>query len=145
MAFTGTLVLGAVEQALTLYKVVPRVDVEHISIDGHLRMKRRGPDGFHIGLRTTVHDALDRAQLFHDRVSKDTHVVLEVVFTSAGLAHYTTANAGKDYQFQSMLSKRHNGGGDYDWGVWRFCQDLPLHAYNEAGTCLIASTWLDII
>ena len=65
MAFTGTLVLGAVEQALTLYKVVPKVDVEHICIDGHLRMKRIGPDGFHIGLRTTVHDALDRAQLFH--------------------------------------------------------------------------------
>ena len=34
---------------------------------------------------------------------------------------------------------------DFDRGVWHFQQDLPLLAYDQQGTCLIHSTWLQIM
>lgn len=76
--------------------------------------------------------------------SKDTHVVLEIRFSSLGVAHYTTLCQGPDYGFRSTLQKMSYRGAT-DWKVWHFHADLPLEAYDEQGNLLVTSSLKEII
>ena len=141
---TFGVVVDAVPEPLILYTVVPRTIVRAICSDGYLRVKTRGPDALHIELKMSLAEAIDDASLYYGRVSKDSHCALQVVFTPPGADHYATTCAGSMHSYQTVLCKEifHD---DVDRGVWHFQQDLPLLAYDQQGTCLIHSTWLQIM
>ena len=128
---------------MTFFKVVTKVDQPGIETDGFLHVKRAGPDAGYIGLRETVEDALERTELFHDKVSKASHCVLQVTFSALGLAFYTKENSGPDHYFKPMLNKK-IFNASADWGVWHFMGDMPLNAVDNAGNPLITCSWFGI-
>ena len=82
-----------------------------------------------LGLREESSGALQRAECVEGRanVSKDTHVLLQLVFTPKAVAHYTLACAGVEFNFAPMLIKQvYTGAEKKDWKVWYFHADLPL-------------------
>ena len=142
-AMTTPVQIATAPQPLWLYRVVPKSDFHPVSMDGHLRLKRVGPDAWHIGLRENISDAIERAKLFMNFVDKSTHCVLAIRFTSLGLAHFCRVSAGQEYRYKSLLCKKENWG-DRDFGVWHFYGDLPLHAIDSHANPLIQSEWYEI-
>ena len=127
-------------QGLVLYKAVALADQAAFAEEGKLPMKISGPDAGHVGLRESPDEALERASRFADRVTKETHCVLEVEFTKLGIAHFTQLRQGAELWYSPTLFKK-TYRGPTDWGVWHFLIDLPLHAVNEEGDVLIKSEW----
>ena len=92
----------------------------------------------YIGLRERVEDALERAQLNGQVVSKDTHVLLGLFFSQEGVAHDTLQNTGMGHNYIPMLQKciywdRH------DWKVWHFTGDITLQS-----STYLETKWLEI-
>ena len=83
------------EEGLILYKAVLQADVPEFKRNGILPLKRIGPDAWHIGLRESPQEALERTRLFHDRVGIDTHCLLQVRFTPLGVAHFAMHSQGQ--------------------------------------------------
>ena len=82
-----------------------------------------------LGLREEYSAALQRAECVEGKanVSKDTHVLLQLVFKPQAVAHYTLACAGVEFNFAPMLIKQvYTGGEQKDWKVWYFHDNLPL-------------------
>ncbi len=82
-----------------------------------------------LGLREESSEALQRAECVEGKgkVSKATHILLQLVFTPKAVAHYTLACAGVEFNFAPMLIKQvYTGGEKKDWKVWYFHADLPL-------------------
>ena len=75
---------------LYLYKCLLKTDVERILRGGFLPVKQQGPDEGYIGLRETPEGSVERAALFHDHVDKVTHWILQLEFSSHGIAYFTT-------------------------------------------------------
>ena len=98
------------------------------------------------GLREFPLDAVERAKMFYaGEVTKHTHVLLNICFTPAGVAHYTVENAGQTHNFASILSKMtYHKGEPIDWGVWHFLTDVPLKLEADDGTLLVHSEWKPI-
>ena len=137
-------VVHTASEGLTLYTFIPKAEQPLVAAEGCLRMKRAGRDAWRIGLRTSVQDALDRASHFNAHVSKHTHCVLQIHFSSLGLAYYTTTTPGSDFNFKPTLYKKQFNDRHNDWGVWHFLGDMPLNCVDGSGNFFIASTWLDI-
>ena len=92
-----------------------------------------------IGLRERAEDAIERYRLNFGEIEKEKVKVLEVTFTSLGLAHFTTQTCGQENRFCSQLSKK-TCGTDVDWGVWHFVGDLPLDQPHFLVAC-----WSEIL
>ena len=63
----------------------------------------------YIGLREDLMEAFNRAVWVYpdkDKVTKHTHAVPQVDFTAAGIAYYTTTNAGCYFNLKSCLNKK---------------------------------------
>ena len=129
------------EEGLILYKAVLQADVPEFKRNGILPLKRTGPDAGRIGLRESPEAALERASLYHDRVGKDTHCLLQVRFTPLGVGHFAVLCQGQEHAFCPTLFKK-TYRDDTDWGVWHFLEDLPLNAYSSDGRLMIESQWL---
>ena len=82
-----------------------------------------------LGLREESEEALQRAEFVEGKgkVSKATHILLQLVFTPKAVAHYTLACAGVEFSFAPVLIKQVYPK-DYkkDWKVWYFHADLSL-------------------
>ncbi len=89
MTTFGRTVVQGVSADLCLYKVIAVSDFPSIMKKGCIYLEERK-----IGLRENPTDALERECKIGESVSKDTHVVLEIRFSSLGVAHYTTLCQG---------------------------------------------------
>ena len=141
MTTFGRTVVQGVSADLCLYKVIAVSDIPSILKKGCIYLEEWK---WKIGLRENPTDALERECKIGGSVSKDTHVVLEIRFSSLGVAHYTTLCQGPDYGFRSTLQKMSYRGAT-DWKVWHFHADLPLEAYDEQGNLLVTSSLKEII
>ena len=128
------------DAALTLWLCMPeQAAVDCIARGGVVVRDHGGPKRL-LGLREQPEDAVERARLLGEgHVSKDSHLLLRIVSTHAGVAHYTVANAGAEHCYAPMPAKRVYSYGKTDWGVWYFHGDLPLHACltDEENTTLL--------
>ena len=71
------------------------------------------------GLRTSPHDAVERALLFGQNVTKESHLVFEVAFSIKGYVQYTlTPWPGKRYLLLYCSDMR--------FGVWHLQCPIPL-------------------
>ena len=128
---------------LVLYVVVAKVDMPSCLGLGHLPRRYVGGRDY-IGLRERPEDAVARAGLIsEDPVDKTTHVLLKIIFSTEGIAHYATTCAGSAHGFAARLYKN-TYRGEYDWKVWHFLEDLPLEARSSSGALYIRSEWMEI-
>ena len=141
--FDRTVVQG-VSADLLLYKVIAVSDIPSIQAPGCICLAEAGANQWKVGLRENLADAIERESKIGGSVSKHTHLVLEIRFSSLGVAHYTTLCKGADYGFQTTLQKM-SYRGDTDFKVWHFHADLPLQAYDEQGNLLVTSRLMEII
>ena len=137
-------VVAVVTPGLSLYKVVGHAELPTIVAAGHLYLRGEGPEQWNIGLRENLTDAIERENIVGEPVSKDTHVVLEITFTTLGVAQYTKLCQGPDYHFQPTLQKI-SYRGTTDWKVWHFHGDLPLQAFDAQDNLLITTRIMEII
>ena len=124
---------------LILYLAVHKDDVDCIKKNSKVPTRFTSPKKPHIGLREKIPDALARYRLaFGSTTSNEFLVVMRVVFTPLGIAHFTTDNCGVEHHFQCRLSKKiWEDCGDY--GVWHFIGDLPL-----ADDSMMKIEWLPV-
>ena len=113
------------EPELVLYLAVHKDDVACINQCGEVPLRLASPKRSTIGLREKMEDAVGRYCLAFGPTPKEELAVLRVVFTSLGIAHYTTDNCGPTHDFQCRLSKK-IWNDDVDYGVWHFIGALPL-------------------
>ena len=83
---------------------------------------------WHFGLCKSDDDAMQRSErLTGFPASKQSHALLEIKFTEAGWAYFSSTSAGKEYYFVSLLHKKADGHkSDVDPGQWRFHTHIPL-------------------
>ena len=127
------------EPRLTLFLVVHTDDVAHCQASGRVPTRFVSPKKNIIGLRERAEDAIERYRLNFGEIEKGKVIVLEVTFTSLGLAHFTTQTCGPANRFCSQLSKM-TYGTDVDWGVWHFIGDLPLDQPH-----FLVARWSEIV
>ena len=126
--------------ALTLYLAVPFGDIENIATAGCVPCTRG-----YIGLRESPAEALDRVRLATGvPADKDTHALLQIVFTCVGVAHFATTCAGLEQRYSPLLTKR-TYRDDTDWKVWHFLGDLPLRLEHESGELMVFSSWRSVV
>ena len=121
---------------LSLYLAVHKDDLDCIKAHDHVPLRFTSPGKSTIELCEKMEDAVKRYCWAFGPIPKEQLVLLQVVFTPLGIAHYTTENCGLPHNFQCRLSKKiWNDGVDY--GVWYFIGDLPLQKYSMmSGECL---------
>ena len=100
----------------------------------------------YIGLRESPEDAVVRAkQVYQDYFDPKTFVMLEITFTTFGIAHYTMQCAGQNFSFAPMLQKQTYSKDDpQDYKDWHFHGKLLLSECDEDGNHLITSKWVDV-
>ena len=113
------------EPSLVLYLAMHKHDVASIKAGGEVPLRHVSPKKSTIGLRERLEDAVERYSLAFGPTAKEELAVLRVVFTSLGIAHYTTDNCGPTHHFQCRLSKK-IWNDNVDYGVWHFIGALPL-------------------
>ena len=96
-------------------------------------------------MRESPEEAVVRAGQAGEPVAKDTHVILKVIFSTLGVAHFVTTYEDKSYHFQPILSKMCNKYATRDKGAWHFIRNLPLSLSDDHGNALVTTEWLDII
>ena len=121
---------------LSLYLAVHKDDLDCIKAHDYVPLRFTSPGKSTIELCEKMEDAVKRYCWAFGPTPKDQLVLLQVVCTPLGIAHYTTDNCGPSHDFQCRLSKKiWNDGVDY--GVWHFIGDLPLRKYSVmSGQCL---------
>ena len=128
----------AAPQSLILFKICSRHEKESAQ---QAQLLRKENDWQYIGLRETREAASYRATTqvkTYPPVNEETHVILEVIFTPFGIAHFATAaDVGAD-RCQSVLHKMRKS---WDEGNWHFTRDLPLCLNDARGNPLIRSEW----
>ena len=102
-------------------------------------------DWWYIGLRESPDEAVVRAGLVDETVNKDSHVILMVIFSLLGVAHFTTTCEDETYHFQPILHKICNRSATHDKGVWHFIRNLPLSLFDKQGNHLVSSQWMEIM
>jgi len=102
-------------------------------------------DWWHIGLRESPEEAMVRAGQVGEPVNKDSHVILMVIFSPLGVAHFTTTCEDQTYHFQPILHKICNRYATRDKGVWHFIRNLPLSMTDDQGNQLVSSEWMEIM
>jgi hypothetical protein len=122
---------------LVLYDIVEWTRADNSLVEGKLKIEDHK---WHIGLRPSAQEALDRAVHMDSKVSKHSHVVLQVTFHPLGVAYFCTTCQDQSYQFKPMLYKMHYGGAK-DWGAWRFLVDLPLHLKTDMGQPMVSTKY----
>ena len=122
-----------------LYAAVPKSRQADCQLAGVLV---RDDDWYYIGLRQREDWAVSRAEMF-GTVTKDTHVMLEVIFTPLGQAHFLTKLTGADFNHMPMLHKVWKKGRQ-DHGTWHFIGDIPLFLLDKEGHALVHSRWKEI-
>ena len=116
---------------LVLLAAVHKDDILCIHATQTLWRRLLRGDKPYIGLRERAEDAVERAEYF----TKDTHKILKITFTTAGIAHFTTNTTGAAFHFASSLSK-HIYNDDTDWKVWHYIGDLRLNSSYQRGVQL---------
>ena len=123
---------------LQLYTVVQRTQVEDCISNNLLEIP---PGWWHIGFRESPEEAILRAEQAGDPVSKHTHVILKVVFSTLGVAHFATTCEDSSYGFQPILSKYCKWNAKHDKGAWHFIRHLPLTLNDDQGNILVTTEW----
>ena len=127
--------MANVLQPLELYKVVAKTDI-HRYIRGNLLTR----DGwYHIGLRQTPEQAIEREMHMGQAFDKDDYAVLKVTFSVHGILHFATMAEDATYFFQPVFHKVLHSNSSVDKGVWHFTRDLPLSMSDSQGNELIWS------
>ena len=117
---------------LTLWFCMSRDKVVQCLAKGVLPRSEGGYKNL-LGLREEYEEALQRAEFVEGKgkVSKATHLLLQLVFTPEAVARYTLACAGVDFSFAPVLIKQvYPKGSKKDWKVWYFHADLPLVSHE---------------
>jgi hypothetical protein len=123
---------------LVLYDIVEWTRVVKSLVERKLKIEDQK---WHIGLRSSAQDALNRAVHMDSNVSKHSHLVLKVTFYPLGVAYFCTTCQDESYQFKPMLHKMYYGGAK-DWGAWRFLADLPLYLDTDMGQPMVRTEYL---
>ena len=98
----GRISFGSPEP-LVLHKLVSNALVQKC-IDDNLLEKQ--PWEWHIGLRQTVEVAVSRASFYEEDVSKDSHVMLRVTFTSLGVALFASTFTDETNNFRQSCPRK---------------------------------------
>ena len=126
---------------LQLYTFVQRSQVDDCISKNILEIP---PHWWHIGLRESPEEAVRRAGQAGEPVAKDTHVILKVIFSTLGVAHFVTTYEDKSYHFQPILSKYCKWNAKHDKGAWHFIRNLPLTLNDDQGNILVTTEWIEI-
>ena len=110
---------------LTLYLAIHKDDVHFCKTQGHVPLRFVSPGKTTIGLREKIEDAVERYSMAFGPTPREDLVMLRVVFTQLGIAHFATDNCGESYDFQCRLAKK-VWRDSVDHGVWFFIGALPL-------------------
>ena len=137
---------------LCLKKVIPLAQTNQLIADGILRCPPDGLDQwklvlFEEAVSAIAHTAQIRPQgrAVAAPISRASHLMLEVEFTSMGVAYFVEHCQGAEYKFGSFLRKMtHTHGDDNDPKTWHFHGDLPLQAVDRDDHLLITSRLVDI-
>ena len=116
---------------LVLFAAVHKDDIPCIHATQTLWRRLLRGDKPYIGLRERAEDAVERAEYF----TKDTHKILKIIFTTAGIAHFATSTADAAHNFAPLLSK-HTYKDATDWKVWHYIGDLNVNSYDSRGVQL---------
>ena len=133
MALTAT-----TDSSVSLFGAVSKGDYPTILSKGVINL-RYGHKCAYWGLRTSPADALERARVFEQDVTKESHIVFEAVFTRRGYIQYTlTPVPAKTYPLLYC--------NDTHWGAWHLQGNIPLvdrDATTQAP--LLEVSWHEII
>ena len=132
--------------ALSLCSAVQQMDRAACERQNGIPMRYLAGGRDYIGLRERKPDAVERARMNSpgSPVTAETHVLVKINFTQAGVAHFTTRSAGANHNYAPILFKKVYSDPTYDWKVWHFLEDLPLHLETSAGEPLVTSQWVDL-
>ena len=100
----------AAGNGLVLFVAVHKDDIPVIQMRQVLHTRQVHGSRPYIGLRERLEDAVQRAPGF----TKASHCILQVQFTTEGLAQFVTETSGADTSFAPRLSK----SDETDWKVW---------------------------
>ena len=131
--------------ALTLWSALEKVDRPACENLNKVPMRYANGGRNYIGLRERRSDAVERARMSSTvPVTTETHILLKTKFSVAGVAHFATRIFGADHAYAPMLFKKVYNDPAYDWKVWHFQDDLPLHLVTSAGDTLVTSEWEEL-
>ena len=132
----------ATPQSLKLYTFVQRSEMHKCTEKNMLEIPK---DWWHLGLRETPEEPLYRTGQVGERVDKDTHVILQVIFSPLGVAHFSQTCEDQTHHFKPVLHKICNPNAYRDKGAWHFIRALPLSMIDDNGNQLVTSEWKEII
>ena len=133
---------------LTVYIVTHKADRDIIVQSRALQMRYHANGKNHIGLRQRPSEALERAQDFAkvagQRVTATTHELCKISFTCTAFAYFAALPMGKVMNFAPCLHKMTypRDPKDYDWQVWHFHADLPIHMDSDPSKLSAQCEWL---
>lgn len=128
------------DAALTVFVSVGKADRGYFESHGKLRCGIVSPGRDYIGLLGKADDAQERQRKIQGAADV---CLIRVVFTSRGVAQYTTTIMGASAKFSSQLHKV-TYSDDKGWEVWHFVGDIPLREENDAGELLVFTEWLEV-
>ena len=102
------------------------------------------PGQRYIGFRERSLDAITRAQLYEMEVTSQNHIFLKVEFTPLGFFHYANKQIVAHRSHSPVLFKKTYYKSGYDWKVWHFQDDLPLHQHAPSGELLVSTEWVHV-
>ena len=124
---------------LVVFAAVHKDDIPCIQATKTLWRRFLRGDKPYIGLREGAEDAVERAEYF----TKDTHKILKITFTTAGIAHFATSTADAAHNFAPLLSK-HTYKDATDWKAWHFIGDLNVNSYDSRGVQLTRAEFCEV-
>ena len=124
---------------LTVYMVRAEADQDVVVRTAKVPLREAGVHSY-VGLRERLVGAVQRYNAsFPGRVTAVTHVLLEVAFTTEGIARYCTAITNAAQRFARVRTQKTYADPPRGWGVWHCIGDLPLDEPNN-----IVPVWRDI-
>ena len=132
---------------LTVHLVTHRADRENSVQSGALHMRNHAYGKNHIGLRQRPSEALERAEDFAkvagQHVTAKTHELCKLSFTCTAFAYFAALPMGKAMNFAPCLHKvtYPRDPKDYDWQVWHFHADLPIHMDSDPSKLSAQCEW----
>ncbi len=111
---------------LALYVVLHKDDAQQMVQVQRLSTRHVSPSWPEIGLRQDPDQALERFKKIFGTVDHSFLVLVEVLFSAAGIAKWATELTDQTHEFMSRIYKKTFRKQEKDWGVGHFVGDLPL-------------------
>lgn len=102
-------------------------------------------DGWHcIGLRQSPTAAIDRAKMYGEEVSKDSHALLRVEFSPLGGHTFLPYSKIRNTSSSRYCTKSSDKWQSYDNGVLHFNRNPPLSLCDTQDNRLVTTQFMEI-